>query len=233
MNNKLTIFGNDKLFKPVQAAIENLISGKTPITEIRKKTGRGGYEQNYVNGYYMFLQASLITGFRWQSECLQEKYIPDEINPVEIGALMKVTLYDQQGNAYSHTTWGSNGVARWKYDGKSENGTLHKSGDIISIFESLKAAYTDGIKKALSYFGIANDVYGGRELDYFSEFEENQNEIITDNYPIDQRTYFDKYVVKNNVRYDIVIKLLGKPLNEITDWYAAYKVIKDYVENKK
>jgi len=134
--NKLTIFESDQYGKDIQAAIKSLITGKTPITEVRKRDSRGG-EISYVNGYYMFRQASLITGFRWSSKCLREKYIPDETAPVEVGALMQVTLYDQAGNHYSHQSWGSSEVKRRK-----------SSGEIISLFDDLKAAYTEALRNA-------------------------------------------------------------------------------------
>jgi len=132
--NKVTIFESDQYGKDIQAAIWSLIRGRTPITEVRKRDSRGG-EVNYVNGYYMFRQASLITGFRWSSKCLREKYVPDETAPVEIGALMEVTLYDQAGNHYSHQSWGSSEVKRYKGTDK-----------IISLFDDLKAAYTEALR---------------------------------------------------------------------------------------
>ena len=98
MNKLPTIFGDNSVSKHTLAAIQSLVTGKTPIGEIRKRESRGG-EVNYVNTYYMTRQASLITGFRWSSKCLQEKFRPSEEDPREIGCLMEVTLYDQDGNA--------------------------------------------------------------------------------------------------------------------------------------
>jgi len=220
--NKITIFESDQYGKDIQTAIKSLITGKTPITEVRKRDSRGG-EVNYVNGYYMFRQASLITGFRWSSKCLREKYIPDETAPVEIGALMEVTLYDQAGNHYSHQSWGSSEVKRYKNTDK-----------IISLFDDLKAAYTDGIKKCLSYFGIANDIYGGRELNYFDEVEADAGAIITAPDPIDGRTALDAYIKSKHVRYDIALNVIGvQSVSDITDYRAAYLKLKEYVEGGK
>ena len=218
--NKLTIFESDSYGKDIQSAIRSLITGKTPITEVRKRDSRGG-EVNYVNGYYMFRQASLITGFRWSSKCLREKYVPDETAPIEVGALMQVTLYDQAGNHYSHQSWGSSDVKRYKNTDK-----------IISLFDDLKAAYTDGIKKCLSYFGIANDVYGGRELNYFDEVEGSAEISTIDS--IDERTALDAYIKNKHLRYDIALNVIGvQSVSDITDYRAAYQKVKDYMEGGK
>lgn len=229
MSNKLTIFNNDSYGKDIQTAIKSLISGKTPITEVRKRDSRGG-EVNYVNGYYMFRQASLITGFRWSSKCLREKYLPNEDTPTEIGALMEVTLYDQAGNAYSHQSWGSSDVKRYAKDQFKDGKKVHSAGEIISLLDDLKAAYTDGIKKCLSYFGIANDIYGGKELNYFESEGElnNQPGIVISS--TDQRTALDAYIRNKHIRYDKALEIIGvSSMNDITDYRAAYDKLTTYI----
>ena len=231
MSNKLTIFNNDTYSKEIQTAIKSLISGKTPIAEVRKRDSRGG-EVNYVNGYYMFRQASLITGFRWSSKCLREKYLPNEDTPTEIGALMEVTLYDQAGNAYSHQSWGSSDVKRYAKDQFKDGKKVHSAGEIISLFDDLKAAYTDGIKKCLSYFGIANDIYGGKELNYFESEEESSNGkqpgiVISST---DQRTALDAYIRNKHIRYDKALEIIGvSSMNDIIDYKAAYDKLTAYI----
>jgi hypothetical protein len=226
MNKLPTIFGDNSVSKHTIEAIKSLVTGHTPIGEIRERESRGG-SVKYVNTYYMTRQASLITGFRWSSKCLQEKFRPSESEPKEIGCLMEVTLFDQDGNAYSQQSWGSSDVKRYKDKGKD-----HNPGDIISLFDDLKGAYSDGIKKCLSYFGIANDIYGGKDLNYFEEEVENgqQSGIIISN-PTEMRTSFDSYAKKNHVRYDIILRLLNvSTMNEVTDWTAAYKTVKEWIE---
>jgi hypothetical protein len=235
--NKITIFNNNSsgFIDQITEAAKNLISGKTPVKLIRERQIRGGGNANYINGYDMFRQASLITGFRWSAKCLKEKYIPDEINPVEIGALMEVTLYDNYGNAYSFQSWGSAEVKKYKSDKLKDGKFVYKQGDTICVFDDLKAAYTDGMKKCLSYFGIANDIYAGKEIQYFNDADDqissNNNDVIN---KIDQRDAFNKYMRDHNIRYDIILKLLNKnSVSEISDWYEAYKVARQYKENKK
>lgn len=223
--NKLTIFGDNSAFnKDIQAAIKSLINGQTPVSEIRERETRGGGTTKYVNAYYMTRQAALLTGWRWSSECLREKWWPNETDPSEIGALMQVTLYDQDGNAFRHQSWGSAEIKKWK-----ETGRGHIAGMPISIFDDLKSAYTDGIKKCLSYFGIANDIYGGKDLSE-NYFNADQEQSIVQYSNSEARSIFDAYVRKNNVRYDIVLKLLNaQSLNDVTDWSTAYNTIKEWI----
>lgn len=227
--NKITIFNTDNYNKDIQASIKNLVSGKTPLAEVRKKPGKGGQEENYVNGYYMFRQVSLITGFRWSSKCIKERFFPDEINPSEVGALMEVEIHDQSGNIFSHQSWGSSDIKRYEKDKFNKDGKkIHNAGDTISIFNDLKSAYTDGIKKCLSYFGIANDIYGGKELNYFEETE-SDGQVIT--MTADEgRAALDAYIRKNKVRYDKALEIIGvSSLNEITDYPTAYQKIKTFL----
>ena len=174
----LTIF-ETVTSKQREEAIRNLITGLTPDADIKQRPGRGGSEVNYVNTYYMTRQISLLTGFRWKSECLKEQILEEEI-----GAKMKVTIWDSDSKEYSHESWGQKDIARYadnvyKRDRKGnivkdEEGNfiiVHKAGDSISVFDDLKAAYSDGIKKCLSYFGIANDIYGGKEREVYTDRE--------------------------------------------------------------
>jgi hypothetical protein len=196
----------------VQSAIQNLIRGVTPVKEVRKlPADAGGY--NYVNTYYMTRQLSLITGFRWSSECLEERWYPDDKSPVELDAKMKVTIWDKEGNTYSHVSWGSVKVK-----------------PRISIFDQWKAAYSDGIKKCLSYFGIANDVYGGRDLDYFGE-EPSTDDSSSGMSSADESKVFMKYISEQHILPSKAMLLLNiTSWSEVTDWKAAYNTIKEGVK---
>jgi len=221
-SKSLTIFEVD-FEKERKAAINNLLHGRTPEKEKREREGRGGTVLTYVNGYYMFHQASLITGFRWSSECIEERAYPNWDNPREIGARMKVSLWDREGNSYTHTSWGQKDVARFR-----NASTGHKVNDPISIFDDLKAAYTDGIKKCLSYFGIANDVYGSKEFE-FDEEDTSTVEVTSS----DMVKALSKYVESSNIRWSEAFKILGiSTMSEITDYRAAYKILKSALEQK-
>ena len=230
----LTIWEADYT-KERAAAIKRLITGKTPVAEVRNREVRGGDRANYVNTYYMTREISLITGFRWVSECLQEKFRPDENNPVEVGAFMKVTIWDNDGKEYSHTSWGSKDVARYSKDDPTGKGRF-KKGDIIALFDDIKAAYSDGIKKCLSYFGIANDIYGGKDLDYFGEESDagdtpTQAVTTMKNTSPDAAQAFMRYIQDKHVLPSRACEILKvSSLLEITDWRDAYNKVKAVVE---
>jgi hypothetical protein len=218
MENKesqITLFEatNDKF----QQAFENLVNGRTPISEVKQRPGRGGGQQNYVNTYYMTDQIGLLTGFRWSSKCLEERALPNWEHPREIGAHMLVTIWDKNGKEYSHDSWGQKDVA---YNSKTK--------EPLSIFDDLKAAYSDGIKKCLSYFGIARDIYGGKELEFFAD--DNNNDSSNANQGMDE---FDRYITKIGWNYDKVFKILNiTSLDKVQNWKLAYETIKSIVEGK-
>lgn len=230
----LTIFDAIGI-KERQEAIKNLIRGKTPIAEVRKRSMRGGGEANYVNTYYMTRQISLLTGFRWKSECLEERILENEI-----GAKMKVIIWDNNDREFSHESWGQKDIARYantsyKQDKKGniikdDEGKpiiIHKIGDPISIFDDLKAAYSDGIKKILSYFGIANDIYGGKELEFFasddSEGGEQETGIVSGN---EAYKAFGKFLNQKHIPVSKALEILkvGK-LSEIADYKVAHDTL--------
>lgn len=200
-----------------QKAINNFTSGKTPSSVIRQKPAKGGGVENFVNIYWMTEQVGLLTGFRWSFECLEEKFLPDTDKPREVGAKIRVTIWDKDNRSYQYTSWGQKTIGYTKKDNIP-----------LSLFDDLKSAYSDGIKKCLSYFGIARDVYGGKELEFFAE------EGSTDPNPNKGMDELDRYITKCKLSYDRVFDILNiKSLDEITDYKAAYEKIKASVEVQK
>jgi len=223
---EITIFNAVSMVER-EKAVKALVSGRTPIEEVKEREARGGGTVKYVNTYYMTRQINLLTGWRWKSECLEERFFPTE-NPREVGARMKVTIWDAEGREYSHSSWGQKDISKWNKD-YPDRGV--KKGDPIAIFDDIKAAYSDGIKKCLSYFGIASDIYGGKELEFFAE-DSNDNDDSKIDYTSSQaQTEFGKYVNKTGKRWSEVFKVLGvKDLSEITDYKDAYSKIKEWIE---
>lgn len=215
-NTQPTIFEvkNDQF----ETALKNFITGKTPNEVIKQKPGKGGGPENYVNIYWMTEQIGLLTGFRWTSECLEEKIIPSMDKPKEVGTKMRVTIWDKDNRQYQHTSWGQKTVGYSKKDNQP-----------LSIFDDLKAAYSDGIKKCLSYFGIARDIYGGKELEFFAD--DSPSNAQNDTSGMDE---LDRYITKVGLSYDKVFEILNiTSLDEIKNYKLAYETIKNKVEAKK
>lgn len=167
-SKELTIFSVGKAER--QIAIDAFLSGITDKKHIRQRPARGGGNVEYVSTYYMTRMMNLLTGFKWTSECVEEKARPNWETPVEIMCKMKVTTWDNNGRALSHTAWGTKDVAYYKSKFTKDSKAPPKP-QIIALGDDLKAAYSDGIKKCLSYFGIADDVYGGKEAELYIEEE--------------------------------------------------------------
>lgn len=200
-------------------AINNLITGHTPSEEIRERAVGGGKKAKYVNTYFMTRQISLITGFRWSSECLEEKIYPDKPPYKYLGAKMKVTIWDKQGNQFSHISWGEKPITEG-----------------IGHFDQWKAAYSDGIKKCLSYFGIANDVYGGKDLQFLGEEPPEEETVsIEDEEPkvkkpplSPDRLRFLKYLADNKIALTDAMEILDiDDLDTVTDWKEALSKVKE------
>lgn len=178
---ELTIFSVGKAER--QVAIDSFLSGKTGKEHIRHRPARGGGEVEYVSTYYMTRMMNLLTGFKWTSECVEEKARPNWETPIEIMCKMKVTTWDNNGRALSHTAWGTKDVAYYKTKFTKDSKAPPKP-QIIALGDDLKAAYSDGIKKCLSYFGIADDVYGGKEAELYVEEETVELKPVTPKAPL-------------------------------------------------
>ena len=212
----LTIFG-----RPDKEAIESLLTGRTPVNEIKDRVVGGGKRAKYVNTYYMTRQASLITGFRWAAECLEEKIHPGPPAPAqEIAAKMRVTLWDRDGNKVSFESWGCVQV--------------QKQG--VLFYDQMKAAYSDGIKKCLSYFGIANDVYGGKDLEFLgqeppsvsSEELIEVEEVKPETKVTGNKATFMRYMQNNNIPWIKVQEILCiDVIEDIKNFDKALKILKE------
>ena len=184
----LTIFEAD-FAQQTEEAVKNFIEGRTPKSEIKYREGRGGGQVPYVTGAYMTRQAGLLTAFKWSHRIISKRTVPnfwkavealqesarEEWSKADVIAMFKrlmteipkeviveveVTLHSNDGTPFTHTATGSKEVVYSR-----------KGNQPVSIGDDEKAAETDAIKKALAYWGIANDVYGSevKELEAYKE----------------------------------------------------------------
>jgi hypothetical protein len=212
--------------KQQEQAIRAWLTGRTPQKDIREREARGGGKVKYVNTYYMTRQLSLITGMRWSSEALEEKARPSWDNPDEVMVKIRVSYWDNFGNQYGHTAWGSKDVARYK-EFRDKAGRItnpNQAGKIISLGDDLKAAESDAIKKAISYIGIADDIYGGRELSLEDLTAETPGSPVSQD---DYKNYFVKIISeKHKVLWSEIFTILKiKSVEEITDWKRALEEV--------
>ena len=211
------IANNEKFLENRTKAIEALTSGVTPSKNVKERPGRGGSKQRYVDIQYMTEQANLISVFSWSHEILEEVIRQDsQGNEVEIEAKVRVTL----GGSF-HEDWGSKDIAR--YSG-GEN-----KGEIISRGDDRKAAVSDGIKKCLSRFGIASDIYAGKELEYFSEEKEEGIDYSSDEW----QANFQSYITAKKLPWSKVFAWLGvAEMDDIKDFHEAHRIVKEKLGNR-
>ena len=176
-SNALTIFQSD-ITEQREEALKALVTGKTPKKYRKWREGPGNSQVPYITVSHAVRQLGLLTGFRWSHRVLSKTMLPDWWKaveavqaskeegftkeqvvkmfercilqvPREISVSIELTIYDGD-TAYSHT---ATGKAEVKYS----------QGKPISIGNAEKGAESDAIKKAASYLGLFNDIYGPKE----------------------------------------------------------------------
>jgi hypothetical protein len=113
---------------------------------VEERKGRGGKMYAYVKGAYMVQCANMAFGFAWTCNVQQWERTNTEV--ICMGYI-EATIDNQVVRKYAV---GQQDIA---YPIDKLNTTP------VCLGDNYKAAQTDMIKKALSYFGIAKDVYSG------------------------------------------------------------------------
>lgn len=134
-----------------EAALTNLITGKTPKDVIYQRPIRGGAEVDYVPGWWFVEQLNSLFGHLWDFEVLRET-----IGEKQVWLIGRLTIKLPEGMTVSKTAYGGSDIKTYS--------TGNKSGQVIDIGDDLKAAATDSLKKAATLFGLAPDIYGKREV---------------------------------------------------------------------
>ena len=116
-----------------------------------QRPARGGLQVDYVPGWWFIGQLNSLFRYYWDLEVLNH-----EINwkIKQVWALVRLTVHGPDGVAISKTSFGSSDIKFYK----------EKPDQPLDIADDLKAAVTDGMKKAATMFGFASDIYGRREV---------------------------------------------------------------------
>ena len=126
----------------------DLLSATTPPQYIKKRKGRGGREFDYVEFNYVAGRLNAAFAFKWDVE-IMDKVIDTKGN--QIAMWIRLTVHFLDGTKAHKDAWGSAEIKRGTGDGS-----------IVDLGDDLKAAQSDGIKKAASMLGICWDVYSGQ-----------------------------------------------------------------------
>jgi hypothetical protein len=118
----------------------------TPPKFIKKRVGRGGKVYDYIETSYVIGRLNAIFNFNWNLETVWH-----EVDKVEkqVAVRVRLTVKFVDGKEVVKEAFGSSEVK------------MNKTGDQVDLADDLKAAQSDGMKKAASLLGIGWDVYSG------------------------------------------------------------------------
>lgn len=172
-----------------EKALRNLITQKTDVSDFRNnrlptRPIRGGKRSRYIPSWWFIRQANALFDYLWSFEAISEERLDDRVRvkgQVIIHFPGKtVKEYDpDSGKLIREVSYETSSITKSQFGGaevKRYTKGEHK-GNEISISDDYKSAATDSMKKCLSLFGLAQDVYGPRE-EFDEEFdEENQKKL--------------------------------------------------------
>ncbi len=198
---KLTIY--DALDqKGVKEAITSLLKGRTPVKYVKQRPARGGGQVNYVETYYVVDQLNKLFGFKWNFELLDEK-----VDDKEVMVKGRLTCFTGDGFPII----------------KEQFGQVDRLPS-VPLGDQKKAAASDCLKKCASLFGIALDVYWGKEIEYFTPEAEEEGIDFTSS---DAARAFNRFVQDKHLSWSEVFQILGvKSLSEVKDFKQAYEKVK-------
>lgn len=134
-----------------EEALRSLVTGTTPRDVVFQRPARGGVQVDYVPGWWFIEQLNSLFGYCWDLEVLNHNI---EWKIKQIWVLVRLTVHGPDGATVSKTSFGSSDIKFYR----------EKPDQPLDIADDLKAAVTDGMKKAATMFGLASDVYGRREV---------------------------------------------------------------------
>ena len=133
----------------VTDAQRTILTQKTPTEVIKHRKGRGGRQFAYVEHAWVTEQLNLAFNWAWSWEILEWRLVPED-EPAEVFVLGRLTVHTPRGDIVK-SQFGQSDIKR------------DQAGNILGIGDDLKAASSDGLKKAASLLGLALDLYRSDE----------------------------------------------------------------------
>lgn len=118
----------------------------TPAQFIKKRMGRGGRAYDYIETNYVIGRLNAIFNFDWNLETIWQEM--DRKNK-QVAVKVRLTVRFLDGKSIIKEAFGSSEIK------------MTKTGDMVDMADDLKAAQSDGLKKAASMLGVGWDVYAG------------------------------------------------------------------------
>lgn len=160
----------EKQKEDFEHALKSLIEGKVdpndfPGNRLPTRPIRGGTTTRFVPAWWFTKNANALFNRDWDFEVLRE-YVGTE----QVWVLVKVTVHVAAFEEEEIFPDGrilrrkkpARDITKMQYGG-ADIKRLKSDRSIIDLADDLKSAATDGMKKCLTLFGFAADVYGARE----------------------------------------------------------------------
>ena len=140
--------GQDKMSLAKSVADQvTMLSMPTPQKYIMQRKGRGNLLLDYVETNYVVGLLNAIFKFDWDCEIIEQIVNVDE---GQIAMKVRLSVRFADGKIVTKTAWGGSEIKR-----------LTSTKKMMDFANDLKAAESDGIKKAASMIGVCWDVYSG------------------------------------------------------------------------
>lgn len=151
-------------------ALKSLIEGKVypsdfPGNRIPTRPIRGGTTTRFVPAWWFVKNANALFNRDWDFEVLREYIGTDQVwvlvkVTVHVAALEEEETFPDGRKIVRRKP--TKDITKMQYGG-ADIKRLKTDRSIIDLADDLKSAATDGMKKCLTLFGFAADVYGARE----------------------------------------------------------------------
>lgn len=126
--------------------LRNILTQETPREVVKTRKGKGGKRFSYVEHAWVTSQLNTAFNWGWSWEIVEWQLLPTPTEPSEVFALGRLTVHTSNGDIVK-MQFGTQAIKR------------DKQNNILSIGDDLKAASSDGLKKAASLLGLALDLY--------------------------------------------------------------------------
>jgi hypothetical protein len=147
----------EELYKKVpqlfSEAQRRLILNETPRYVIKQRKGKGGIYFDYVDTGYVIEQLNLLTGFHWDTQILSDLNSKDYWDVAEkfkqVGVHLKLTAHAGKNTRCIEDV------------GRADLKTKTDGTGYLDVWNDVKSAVSDAIKRCARQMGIALDVYSG------------------------------------------------------------------------
>jgi len=137
---------------------EDFINGEIQTREVRG----GGGSRDYIPGWWFIREANDLFNFNWNYEIVDQFIGADKLwvkGRVTVHVPGKYTKETRLDGTIIETISESYSLSKMQFGG-SDVKRRSSSSEIIDIGDDLKSAATDAMKKCLTQFGLAADIYG-------------------------------------------------------------------------